>query len=441
MDFSYKKIWAITFPVLISLVMEHLLGMTDAVFLGRVGEIEFGASGLGGIYYLVLYMLGFGFSIGAEILMARRNGQQQYKTIGHIFYQGTILLVGLAIVMFVISNLFSPAILRTIISSDAIYEATMSYTKWRSFGFFFSFIAIMYRAYYMATTKTKILTLNSLVMVGSNVVFNYVLIFGKFGFPALGIAGAAIGSSLAELMSLVFFILYTRYRTDYKKYGMFRITRPSWNIQKQILRVSSWTMIQYFFSCGTWLFFFLATEHLGERNLAVSNLVRQISSLLYLFVSAFATTGSAMVSNLMGAGMPEGVMPLCRRIIKICALCTLPLYLFAALAPDVIMRIYSNNVDMIADAVPSFMVMLGSYVFTVPGFIYFLAISGTGNTKAALWIEMSILAVYVAVTYLLAFRLQTDIAVVWIVEAIYGFLLLAVCYTYLKKAKWREKVI
>ena len=50
-------------------------------------------------------------------------------------------------------------------------------------------------------------------MVLSNVVFNYILIFGKFGFPALGIAGAAIGSSLAELVSLVFFILYTRYRT------------------------------------------------------------------------------------------------------------------------------------------------------------------------------------------------------------------------------------
>ena len=441
MDFSYKKIWLITYPVLISLVMEHALGMTDAVFMGRVGEVEFGASGLGGIYYLVLYMIGFGFSVGAEILMARRNGQRQHRSIGHIFYQGTVLLMGLAALMFVLSNLFSPTLLRGMISSDAVYEATLSYTRWRSFGFFFSFAGIMYRAYYMALTKTRILTLNSIVMVTSNVVFNYVLIFGKLGFPALGIAGAAIGSTLAELVSLIFYVLYTRLKTDYRKYGMFRATRPSWMIQRQIFRVSGWTMIQYFFSCGTWLFFFLATEHLGERTLAISNLVRQISSLLYIITAAFATTGSAMVSNLMGAGGQERVMPLCRRIMWICALASLPLLLFTVACPSVMMRIYSDSAELIATAVPSLMVVLVSCVFNIPAYVYFLAISGTGNTRAALWIEMSILAAYAGYTYFAAYILRADIAVVWWTETIYGVLLLSISYVYLKKARWREKVI
>ena len=441
MDFSYKKIWLITYPVLISLVMEHALGMTDAVFMGRVGEVEFGASGLGGIYYLVLYMIGFGFSVGAEILMARRNGQRQHRSIGHIFYQGTVLLMGLAALMFVLSNLFSPTLLRGMISSDAVYEATLSYTRWRSFGFFFSFAGIMYRAYYMALTKTRILTLNSIVMVTSNVVFNYVLIFGKLGFPALGIAGAAIGSTLAELVSLIFYVLYTRLKTDYRKYGMFRATRPSWMIQRQIFRVSGWTMIQYFFSCGTWLFFFLATEHLGERTLAISNLVRQIASLLYIITAAFATTGSAMVSNLMGAGGQERVMPLCRRIIWICSIATLPLFLFTVLCPSVVMRIYSDSAELIAAAVPSLMVVLVSCVFNIPAYVYFLAISGTGNTRAALWIELSILAAYAGYTFLTAYILLADIAVVWWTESIYGVLLLTISYIYMKRARWREKVI
>lgn len=441
MDFSYKKIWHITFPVLISLVMEHMLGMTDAVFLGRVGETEFAAVAPASIYYMVYYMIGFGFSIGAEILMGRRNGEGKFREMGRIFHNGTMTLMAVAVVLFALSYFLSPWLLGSIITSPAIFDATMSYVQWRSFGFFFSFIACMFRAFYMANTKTRILTFNSMVMVGANVLFNYILIFGKFGIPALGIAGAAIGSTLAELVSVLFFVLYTRYYTDFKKYGMLRMTRWVGRIQREILNVSVWTMIQYFISCGIWLFFFLATESMGERTLALSNLVRQISSLLYLFVSAFATTGSAMVSNLMGAGAQDRVMPLCRRIIKICALCTLPLFLFAVAAPSVIMRLYVDNAGLIADALPSFYVMLGSYLFTVPGFVYFLAISGTGNTRAAMWIEMSILVVYVIYTYLAVFRWHADISTVWAVEVIYGVLLLAISWSYLRKARWKTKAI
>lgn len=55
--------------------MEHMIGLTDTAYLGRVGEVELGASALAGVYYLVIYMLGFGFSVGAQVLMARRNGE------------------------------------------------------------------------------------------------------------------------------------------------------------------------------------------------------------------------------------------------------------------------------------------------------------------------------------------------------------------------------
>ena len=59
--------------------MEHMIGLTDTAYLGRVGEVELGASALAGVYYLVIYMLGFGFSVGAQVLMARRNGEGEYE--------------------------------------------------------------------------------------------------------------------------------------------------------------------------------------------------------------------------------------------------------------------------------------------------------------------------------------------------------------------------
>lgn len=174
-----KQIWTIAYPILISLLMENMIGLTDTAFLGRVGEVELGASALGSVYYLVIFMLGFGFGIGAQILIARRNGEKAYALIGPLFQQGLLFLLSLAAVMFVISHTFTPMVLRSLISSDEVYEAAVSYTNWRVFGFFFAFVAIMFRAFFVGITNTKTLTLNSIVMVLSNVVLNYVLVFGK----------------------------------------------------------------------------------------------------------------------------------------------------------------------------------------------------------------------------------------------------------------------
>lgn len=223
--YSSKDILRISYPILISLLMEQMIGMTDTAFLGRVGEVELGAAALAGIYYLAVFMMGFGFGIGAQILIARRNGEKRYDEIGSLFYQGIYFVMGLALFAFVVTKTVSPWLLPMIISSPHVCEAALSYIDWRIFGFFFSFIAVMFRAFFVGTTQTKTLTLNSVVMVLSNVVFNYLLIFGNFGFPKLGIAGAAIGSSLAELVSVIFFMVYTYRHVDLAKYGLNRPVR------------------------------------------------------------------------------------------------------------------------------------------------------------------------------------------------------------------------
>ena len=86
--------------MLISLLMENLIGMTDTAFMGRVGEVELGAAALGGVFYLVFFMVAFGFSLGAQILIGRRNGEGKFRDIGALFQQGVFFLLGVAAVMF-----------------------------------------------------------------------------------------------------------------------------------------------------------------------------------------------------------------------------------------------------------------------------------------------------------------------------------------------------
>lgn len=439
--YSYKEIWLVTYPILISLVMEQLIGMTDTAFLGRVGEIELGASALAGVFYMAIFMMAFGFSIGTQILIGRRNGEGNYKQIGSIFYQGVLFLLFLATIMFILSRLFSPYILKDIIKSEEVYHATIQYINWRVYGFFFSFIAVMFRAFFVGTTQTKTLTLNSVVMVLSNVVFNYILIFGKFGFPALGIAGAAIGSSLAELVSVIFFVIYTCKRIDFRKYGLNHFSGIQLRTLKRILNVSLWTMVQNFVSMSTWFMFFIAVEHLGERPLAITNIIRNVSAIPFMTVIAFASTTSTLVSNLIGAGNIKYVQGTLRQSVRMAYCFVTPILLFFVLCPNLILRIYTDSPELIQASIPSLLVMCSTYIVLSPGNIYFQAVSGTGNIRSALMLEFATLAIYIAYVCYMIFYLRVDVAVCWTTELIYGGFIFLFSWIYMKKGKWQNKRI
>ncbi|WP_294498311.1 MATE family efflux transporter [uncultured Bacteroides sp.] len=441
MNFSYKQIWLIAYPILISLLMEHMINVTDTAFLGHVGEVELGASALAGVLYMAIYMLGFGFSIGVQILIARRNGEQKYGEIGGIFMQGAFFLLALATVMFFLCDYITTHILGRLISSDQVYAAAASYLECRRYGLFFSFIAILFRAFYIGITETRTLTLNSVVMVLSNVVFNYILIFGKFGFPALGIAGAAIGSSLAELVSLLFYVVYTWLKVDKKKYALFQRFAFRLSEFKRIWSISCWTMLQSILFPSQWFLFFIAIEHLGERSLAIANIMRSINTCFFMVIFAFADTASSMVSNLLGSGKDKSEIRLaCRRAIKLTYLIGIPFLLLSALFPSVLLQIYTNNEELVQAALPTTYVMLVGYFLSAPGLVLFNAVSGTGNTNQSMRIMLMTIAVYVVYVVIMVMYFKVDVAVAWTSEYIYGGMLLLLSYFYLKNRDWNKRI-
>lgn len=439
--YSYKNIWKVAYPILISLVMEQMIGLTDTAFLGRVGEVELGASAIAIVYYMVLFMIGFGFSIGAQIIIGRRNGEADYKATGKIFWNGLYFVLGLSGVIILLSELFTPWMMKFMVSSTAIYDAALSYVRWRLPGMIFAFMTAMFRAFYVGTTQTKTLTLNSIVMVLSNVVFNYILIFGKLGCPALGITGAAIGSSLAELVSLIFFGAYTRFRCDRKKYGLDKAARFDMAELKGMMPVCTWTMIQHTISISTWLIFFLYIEHLGERALAISNITRGVSGLIWVVLQAFSSTCSTLVSNMIGEGHQDKVMSLVKRILKLSyGIVSIMIIIFCAF-PHAIARIYTDIPSLVNASIPSLVVMCTSYFINVGGQVFFQAVSGTGSTKTAFRLELIALAVYMVYCTIIIGIMKSDVAVCWTAEHVYAGMLLICSWWYLRSGRWKGRKV
>ena len=311
----------------------------------------------------------------------------------------------------------------------------------RIYGFFFSFVNVMFRALYIGITRTKVLTINAVVMALTNVILDYMLIFGKFGMPEMGIKGAAIASVLAEASSILFFLIYTYITVDLKKYGLNRLRTFDPALLIRILSISCFTMLQYFLSMATWFVFFVAVERLGQRELAIANIVRSIYVVLLIPVNALATTTNSLVSNAIGAGGIRYVMPLINKIARFSFFIMLGLVALSALFPQFLLSIYTSENALITESVPSVYVICCAMLIASVANVVFNGISGTGNTQAALLLETITIIIYGSYIIFIGMWLKAPIEICFTIEILYYTLLLITSYIYLKKAKWQNKKI
>ena len=438
---SYKHIWKIAYPIILSLLAQNVINVIDTAFLGRVGEVELGAAAIAGIFYIVLYMVGFGFSTGAQILMARRNGEGKPREIGNIMDHSIYVMLALAIFLFVVIRFFSPAMLRPFIASDDIYNASVVYLQLRIYGVFFAFFNVLSRAFFVGITKTKLLTISAMIMAASNVLFDYLLIFGNWGLPAMGIGGAAIASVIAEGFSAVFFLAFILYMRERPDYGLFRFPKVDFSIIKKTLDISVFLMLQYVFSLSAWFIFFMIIEKMGERSLAISNIIRSLYMVLMIPVWAFSVTTNTLVSNTIGRGFPDLVIPIIKKISGISLLSVLIVILPLLFIPGLLIRLYTPDADLIAETVPSVYVIFGAIVMFALSQNMFSGVSGTGNTRDALLIESFTLIIYLFFPWFIGIKLQQPIAIVWFCEYIYFTGLGIFSYFYLKSKRWQSKAI
>ncbi|WP_417148327.1 MATE family efflux transporter [Phocaeicola plebeius] len=439
--YTNKEIWRVTYPIFLGLLAQNVINVTDTAFLGRVGEVALGAAAMGGLLYICVYTIAFGFSVGSQILIARRNGEGNYRAVGPIMWQGTAFSFGMAVCLLILMYFSAAPLIRLLITSDSIYGATYEFFTWRIWGFLFAFVNVMFRGLYIGITRTKVLTMNAVVMALVNVVLDYALVFGELGLPEMGVRGAALASVIAEASSLLFFLLYTYYKVDLKKYGLNRFGQFDLSMVLRILRISCFTMVQYFLAMAIWFVFFMALERLGQQQLAVANIVRSVYVVLLIPVQALSTTANTLVSNLIGAGGSSGVVTLLHKISRMSFLIMVVCVGLCVAFPGSILSVYTNEEALLVESVSALYVVCGAMLIASLANVYFNGISGTGNTQAALVLEVFVQVFYALYIIVVGMVIQAPVDVCFTTEVIYYVLMLGSSLIYLKKAKWQNKKI
>ena len=435
-----REIWSIALPIMLGNMAQTIINFTDTAFLGHLGVVALGASMLAGLFYFVFTTVAAGFAIGIQIIVARRFGERNYGRIGVIFQHGSLFVLLLGMVLFSILYFFSDHLLLYLIDSQNIYEASLEYIKYRQWGIAFVCFNYLYRALYVGISNTKVITYSTIIMAVVNIALDYCLIFGNLGLPQMGIGGAALASLCAEISAFVFFTAYTYITLGKREYGMFSLHAPEPELMGRILKISTPTMVQKLFSFSVWFIFFVLIEKMGETATGISSITRSIYMILITPCFAFSTTTNTLVSRIIGEGKREQVFPTINKVLKNCMLCTIPILIIVALFPVQIAGIYTDDLDFARMVVPSILVICSGTIFQGIGNAYFEAVSGTGNTSAALYLETAILVVYILFIVAMT-HLTTRVELVWTAEILYGALLGILCCLYMKFARWDRKSI
>jgi Na+-driven multidrug efflux pump len=203
---------------MVSSFIQAIILITDSYLISRHSTIEFDAVGNGGLIYVTMFMALAGMGDGAQILIARRIGQNRFDSIGRIF--GTSILTHLVIasILFIIMQFIMPGMLDWYSKHKDLSVLQGKFIRIRSFALFFAMITLSIQALFIAKGRTWIVLASAIISAVSNYLFGKGLIFGNSIFPEMGLEGAALASTIADGISMLFLIvmlLVSKEKADY----------------------------------------------------------------------------------------------------------------------------------------------------------------------------------------------------------------------------------
>lgn len=296
-EFKYNL--TLSYPVTLGLLGHTIVQLTDNIMVGKLGTNELAAVSLGNSFILIAMSVGIGFSTAITPLVSESIGKKNNSEKDFLNH-GLLLCLLLGLLMFIsVYNLKD--YLFVMGQPSNVVSLAYSYLKWvsisllplitfQAFKQFTDGLSMTYPAMY-ATVFSNII----------NIILNYILIFGKFGFSPLGIEGAALGTLIARFSSLIFIFFYFYFHSNLKRYlSTFTRIKFNYKILKKIVSLGFPTALQMFFE----VFFFIAaiwmSGLLGKNEQASNQIALNLSSMTFMVAMGFSVVAMIRVGEMFG---------------------------------------------------------------------------------------------------------------------------------------------
>ena len=297
---EFRKNLSLAFPVILGLLGHTVVQLIDNIMVGQLGTAELASVSLGSSFVFIAMSLGIGFSTALTPLVAQADGRSDTKRVGELFMHGLFLCIFLGVILFLGVYSLRNQMFHMGQPQEVVFLA-FPYLNWVAGSLIPLVIFQAFRQFSDGLSLTRPAMYATLFGNGINVILNYLLIFGHFGFPKLGVEGAAIGTFISRLLMLLFIVLYVKNHNQYQKYKLsLNFAQIKLFLVQKILKLGFPSALQMFFEVAFFVVAVWMSGILGTNSQAANQIALNLTSMTFMVAMGLSATAMIRVGNQYG---------------------------------------------------------------------------------------------------------------------------------------------
>jgi multidrug resistance protein, MATE family len=427
-----KHVVKLALPVLFGMLSHTMIQVTDTLMVGALGYQAIAAAGLGGITYFTLLSFLMNGAIGVQIITARRYGEKEFTEIGKILSTVFYFCIVSGLVLTLAGYYTSPYYIELLSEDAEIIQSSSSYLAYRFLGTFFFLMGFGFRGFLDGLGYTIAGMVSAISTMLANIFLNWLLIFGNWNFPKMGLDGAGLASSLAGLFGLLVFFIFL-FKKEIRQYVKFSGLKPSFHILKEIVYVGFPPAVDGALTNLAFLIFNKLAGIIGVVSVASTTIIVSIASVSFMPGFAFGVAATTILGQAVGAGNYKKAYMGTYRSAHYSALIMGSMGVLFILLGKFLISFFAKEQIVIEDAYPALVILslaqvgdayhmvigsalrsaglvywvmvvyfLSSYLVMIPVAYFFGIVMGYGTT--GLWLSISIWLVVLCLSFLYKFE-------------------------------------
>ncbi len=401
---------------------QNVLNLVDIAMVGTLGDAALAGVGIAGFTNFMATSFITGMAVGVQAMAARRLGEGRFEETAVPLNGGLLSAVAVALPWTIVLLLAAPTFFPYLAADPEVAGLGGSYFSMRLLGLAGVGMNFAFRGYWNAVHLSRLYMGTLLLMHSSNIFLNWILIFGKLGVPAMGVAGAGLGTSVATYIGTAcYFILALRHA----RHSGFLSRVPDRATFKAMFRTSVPAGLQQFFFASGMTVFFWILGRVGTAELAAGNVLVNIMLVAVLPSIGFGLAAATLVGESLGAGSRVEASAWAWRVggiaVAVVSVLALPMLVW----PSAVLGVFIHDAPTAALAV--FPLRLTAAMATVDamGFVLMNSHMGAGNTRHVMVVSLAAQwALFLPAAYLLGPVLGLGLSAIWWANAAYRLILL-----------------